>query len=566
MTGAPGEDAIDGIKVDARGPPLRLRPGRAVGASPPTAVTWARSSTPRHVHNMAWGGDDRQTLYLCARDRLYRMRLNDCRRRRRARRFRRAIVGAPLDRKLSDHDRRRTPPRRGPARARPTGSAGGRTSATAPGARCARTTARTARPGSTCRTITRARAPIAGTRTASRGDLRSPSGAVPRAGAVERARSDPQGAAVRPHRQRGQPRRGRQGVLLLPRLHADPLVHADALQVSAGARFPTPTLVDENRRRGRDAPEYELIDTGVFDGDRYFDVFVEYAKVDAEDLLMRITVDEPRPRGGADPRAADDLVPQHVVVERRRTPARACSSRRQPRRQRRGACAAETHALRPALALLPTATPDAAVHRERDQRDAAVRRRPAPRVRQGRHQRLRRPRRARRGEPGAHRHQGGRALRADGRRRRHRSPCACASRRAVPTDCADARRRSTDFDATFAQRASAKPTSSTPRSSRRRCPTTPRAVMRQSLAGMLWSKQFYHYVVKDWLDGDPAQPAPPPERQRGRNAQWAHLLQRRRHLDAGQVGVSRGTPRGTWRSTACRSRWSTPSSPRSSSC
>ena len=55
------------------------------------------------------------------------------------------------------------------------------------------------------------------------------------------------------------------------------------------AAFPYAALVDENRRRGRDAPEFELIDTGVFDGDRYFDVIVEYAKADAEDLLMRIT-------------------------------------------------------------------------------------------------------------------------------------------------------------------------------------------------------------------------------------------------------------------------------------
>src|SRR5678810_805449 len=44
------------------------------------------------------------------------------------------------------------------------------------------------------------------------------------------------------------------------------------------AAFPYDALVEENRRRGRDAPEYELIDTGVFDQDRYFDVFVDYAK------------------------------------------------------------------------------------------------------------------------------------------------------------------------------------------------------------------------------------------------------------------------------------------------
>jgi hypothetical protein len=48
-------------------------------------------------------------------------------------------------------------------------------------------------------------------------------------------------------------------------------------------------------------------------------------------------------------------------------------------------------------------------------------------------------------------------------------------------------------------------------------------VMRQALAGMLWSKQYYHYDVQRWLDGDPTQPAPPPERRSGRNAGWTHL-------------------------------------------
>ncbi|MFN7930125.1 MAG: glucosidase [Blastocatellia bacterium] len=50
-----------------------------------------------------------------------------------------------------------------------------------------------------------------------------------------------------------------------------------------------------------------------------------------------------------------------------------------------------------------------------------------------------------------------------------------------------------------------------------------RNVMRQAFAGMLWSKQFYHYVVEDWLQGDSTQPPPPPERQRGRNSEWKHL-------------------------------------------
>ena len=51
-------------------------------------------------------------------------------------------------------------------------------------------------------------------------------------------------------------------------------------------------------------------------------------------------------------------------------------------------------------------------------------------------------------------------------------------------------------------------------------------VARQGYAGLLWSKQFYNYVIREWLNGDPAQPPPPPERHGGRNAEWKHLFNR----------------------------------------
>jgi hypothetical protein len=53
-----------------------------------------------------------------------------------------------------------------------------------------------------------------------------------------------------------------------------------------------------------------------------------------------------------------------------------------------------------------------------------------------------------------------------------------------------------------------------------------RAVVRQAYAGLLWSKQFYHYIVADWLDGDPGRPPPPEERLSGRNADWRHVYSR----------------------------------------
>ena len=49
-------------------------------------------------------------------------------------------------------------------------------------------------------------------------------------------------------------------------------------------------------------------------------------------------------------------------------------------------------------------------------------------------------------------------------------------------------------------------------------------VQRQALAGMLWSKQFYYYVIEEWLKGDSNQPKPPAERLRGRNYEWMHLF------------------------------------------
>src|SRR5439155_688852 len=52
------------------------------------------------------------------------------------------------------------------------------------------------------------------------------------------------------------------------------------------------------------------------------------------------------------------------------------------------------------------------------------------------------------------------------------------------------------------------------------------AVVRQAYASLLWSKKFYHYVVRDWLEGDPAQPPPPPSRRQGRNHDWPHLYNR----------------------------------------
>ena len=156
--------------------------------------------------------------------------------------------------------------------------------------------------------------------------LRRPAAALLRAGPVERQGPDPQGAAVRPDQQRGQSRRGRQGVLLLPRLHADPLVHEVPLQVSAGG-LPV-------RRPRRDQPRPGPAGVRVR--------AARHGRVRPGSLLRRVRRvrqgvagrhpdpdHRPQPRSGAGDaaRAADALVPQRVVVGRRCRPAGAPAGR-----------------------------------------------------------------------------------------------------------------------------------------------------------------------------------------------------------------------------------------------
>ena len=134
------------------------------------------------------------------------------------------------------------------------------------------------------------------------------------------------------------------------------------------AEFPYAKLVEENRRRGRRDPEYELIDTGVFDENRYFDVFVEYAKATPEDLCIRIQV----VNRGPDP-AELTLLP---TLWFRNTWSWGLDARRPRMREGAAAEGHERHRAGPRV-LWPTpplvrAPADAAVHGERDKHQPAL--------------------------------------------------------------------------------------------------------------------------------------------------------------------------------------------------
>ena len=106
-------------------------------------------------------------------------------------------------------------------------------------------------------------------------------------------RPDPQGADVRAHRAAGQPRRGRQGVLVVPRRAAEPRAAEVALPLPAGRR--SRTTRSSTTAAGSNDPELELLDTGAFDDDRFWSVDVTYAKASPTEVLMRIELENHGP-------------------------------------------------------------------------------------------------------------------------------------------------------------------------------------------------------------------------------------------------------------------------------
>ena len=272
--------------------------------------------------------------------------------------------------------------------------------------------------------------------------------------------------------------------------------------------YPYARLVEENRRRDRGQPEFELVDTGVFDDDRYFDVAVEYAKAAADDILVSITVSN----RGAEP-AELDLLPTlwfrntwswdiGVIRPTLRATVDGAVQADHPTLGRRWLLCDD------APELLFTDN-DTNVERLFDAPN------PTPYVKDAFHAYVVHGRReavnpTRMGTKAAARY------------RLSLAPGRTATVRLRLTDAPTWAPFGAEFDATLARRrteADEFAATVIPE----RLSDDARNVMRQALGGMLWTKQWFHFDVARWLDGDPAQPAPPAARRGGRNADWPHL-------------------------------------------
>ena len=282
------------------------------------------------------------------------------------------------------------------------------------------------------------------------------------------------------------------------------------------AEFPYAKLVEENRRRGRGALEFELIDTGVFDGDRYFDVFAEYAKATAEEILIRLRVTNRGPEGA----------PLHLLptIWFRNTWSWDLDARR-PRLQRgepiRGADVIElTQDYLGRRWLFCDGSPELLfTENETNNRRLYGTENGSPYVKDGINEYI-----VHGAKEAVNPTQVGTKAAAH-----YRLLVGPGETVTVRLRLAEAAISPTsegpfgaDFDKVFADRQREAEEFYKPVIPKSLSPDA-QNVMRQAFAGMLWSKQFYHYDVARWLEGDPAEPAPPPERRHGRNHEWTHL-------------------------------------------
>ena len=281
--------------------------------------------------------------------------------------------------------------------------------------------------------------------------------------------------------------------------------------------FPYARLVDENRRRSYADPEFELLDTGIFDDDRYFDVFVEYAKAAPDDTLIRITVHN----RGPDPadlhvlpslwfrnswswgRADEDAVAQLSITQVDCTTIEASH----PTLGRmRLAAKPEPDAKAPALLFTNNETNMARLFGVTSA---------SPYVKDAFHEFV----------------IGGRydALSPEPRGTKaafHYSSTVppLGSWRIELRLSAAAEPpgpRFPDTDAIFAARI--READEFYASKFRSATGDSASTARQAFAGLTWSKQFYEYIITEWIEGDPKQPPPPVERRNNGNARWSHL-------------------------------------------
>ena len=280
------------------------------------------------------------------------------------------------------------------------------------------------------------------------------------------------------------------------------------------AAFPYQQLLKENRRRGKNSPEFDLIDTGIFSDNRYFEVVVEYAKLDVEEILIRITTTNRGPNT-----ARLNLLP--TIWFRNRW---SWGENHDPRPLLRKINQADVSAIELDQSQLGQrwlyceGTPEL-LFTENETNNERLFNAPnsQPYVKDGINDYLINGVR-----DAVNPSQVGTKAAANYLLDLKSGETVTVRLRFSDKQLKAGKIFGADFEDVFNDRireADEFYSQVIPA----RLSDDERLVMRQAFGGLLWSKQYYHYVIEQWLEGDPKTPAPPPERRKGRNHQWKHL-------------------------------------------
>jgi hypothetical protein len=284
------------------------------------------------------------------------------------------------------------------------------------------------------------------------------------------------------------------------------------------AAFPYEQLVQENGRRGPTKPELELLDTGVFEGNRYFDVQAEYAKAAPDDILIRLTLSNRGPG-----RASLHVLPT-LWFRNTWSWGRAGEGYwTKPRISGMGAQFLQCqHPSLGSFILSAESAPREQLFTENETNSARV----FGVAGRGRHFKDAFHAYICEDEPAAVK------LRPVGTKAafHYVLDLAPGASQVLNLRLTEGEVRTEPsfgrtFTAAFEQRR-AEADEFYAKRIPRHLPKESQAVARQAYAGLLWTKQYFGYVVQDWLQGDPAAAPPPASRLTGRNHDWKHLYAR----------------------------------------
>ncbi len=279
------------------------------------------------------------------------------------------------------------------------------------------------------------------------------------------------------------------------------------------AAYPYQQLLDGNAARSRLDPEYELIDTGVFDDDRFCDLIVEYAKAGPDDILARYSV----VNRGPDPVSIVVLPTlwfRNTWSWRAGTPKPVLRYDRTHAEDGLAVVRAEHAELGNFVFYCDEPGEVIFTENETNYRRLFDAPNPSPYVKDGFHTYIvdADPAAVNPAQTGTKAAAVYRLDLAPGETRVLR----------VRLSSADVARPFDEFDACFEQRR-AEADEFYAELNTFATDADGRAIQRAAFAGLLWSKQYYGYPVLRWLEGDPAMPPPPSQRWNGRNADWTHL-------------------------------------------